>query len=301
MQFIKAFEFTYGLRDRISLRVERVVARNPGPFTYTGTGTYIVGDTTGTGPVAVIDPGPMDMEHLQALLDAIGERTVSHILVTHTHADHAPLSRPLSKACGNAPIWAAKPPSGHDHDGPRMEEGDDADFYPDVILHGGEVIEGDGWTMEVIATPGHASNHICFALREENGLFSGDHIMGWSTTIIPQPDGDMADYMASLEAVMVRDFDIIWPTHGAPITDVEPFLKGYHAHRMQREAQVLERLKAGETLISEMVPVLYASVAESLWPAAARSVQSHLIKLVRDGRVKTDDETSLSSHWHLIG
>lgn len=297
MQFIKSFDFAYGRCDRVSPRVERVIANNPGPFTYTGTGTYIVGNT---GAVAVIDSGPADQDHLAALLAAIGDRTVSHILVTHTHADHAPLSNALSKACGNAPIYAAAPPRSGETAAMRLDEHDDAGFQPDVIVSGGEVIEGDGWTIEVMATPGHASNHLAFVLNEENGLFSGDHIMGWSTTIVAPPDGDMSDYMASLEAVMARKFDVIWPTHGAPITEVEPFLKGYHAHRMARETQVLERLEAGDKTIAEMVPVLYAAVSQSLWPAASLSLLSHLIKLARDGRVRTDNESSLSGHWHLI-
>ena len=297
MQFIKSFDFSYGRNDRVSARVERVIANNPGPFTFTGTGTYIVG---AGGAVAVIDPGPADEAHLSALLAAIGHRTVSHILVTHTHSDHAPLSKALAAACGGVPIYAAQPPMRDGLEAVRLDEHDDEDFQPDVIISGGEVIEGDGWTIEVMATPGHASNHLAFVLREENGLFSGDHIMGWSTTIVAPPDGDMSDYMASLEAVMARGFDVIWPTHGAPITDVEPFLKGYHAHRMGREAQALERLEAGDTTIAQMVPVLYAAVSQTLWPAASLSVLSHLIKLARDGRVTTDDEYSLSGHWHLI-
>ncbi|MEG2391367.1 MAG: MBL fold metallo-hydrolase, partial [Pseudomonas sp.] len=262
MQFTREFDFAYGRCDRMSARVQRVIANNPGPFTFTGTGTYIVGKAGAGSKVAVIDPGPMDQAHLAALIEAIGPRTLSHILVTHTHADHSPLSYELAKAMGGAPIYAARPPSG-DHQCSQLDESHDEDFAPDVILTGGEVITGDGWTMDVMATPGHASNHICFALREENGLFSGDHIMGWSTTIVAPPDGDMSDYMASLEAIMVRGFDTIWPTHGAPITDVEPFLKGYHAHRMQREAQVLERLAAGDTTIAQMVPMLYAAVSQS--------------------------------------
>lgn len=299
MQFTREFDFAYGRCDRLSERVERVIANNPGPFTFTGTGTYIVGRADAGSQVAVIDPGPPDQDHLAALLRAIGPRTVSHILVTHTHADHSPLSHDLAKAVGGAPIYAARPPHGDNH-GLRLDESHDEGFAPNTILNGGEVIEGDGWTVDVMATPGHASNHICFALREENGLFSGDHIMGWSTTIVAPPDGDMSDYMASLEAIMVRGFDIIWPTHGAPITDVGPFLKGYHAHRMQREAQVLERLAAGDTTVAQMVPVLYAAVSQSLWPAASLSVLSHLQKLVRDGRAETNDANSLQGHWHLV-
>ena len=299
MQFIRDFDFAYGRCDRLSERVQRVIANNPGPFTFTGTGTYIVGKPDAGSHVAVIDPGPADQVHLAALLEAIGPRTVSHILVTHTHADHSPLSHDLASAAGGSAIYGARPPHGHDQ-ALRLDESHDEAFTPDIIIEGGEVIEGDGWTMDVIATPGHASNHICFVLREENGLFSGDHIMGWSTTVVAPPDGDMSDYMASLEAIMVRGFDIIWPTHGAPITEVGPFLKGYHAHRMHREAQVLERLQYGDITIAQMVPVLYAAVSQSLWPAASLSVLSHLQKLAREGRAETNDANSLQGHWHLV-
>lgn len=299
MIFLKAFDFEYGRCDRLSDRVERVICQNPGPFTFTGTGTYIIGERDSGKSVAVIDPGPMDNIHLEALLATIGRRKVSHILVTHTHADHAPLSDTLSKAVGGAPIYAARPPH-LQASSQRLDEHDDESFTPDVILGGGEVLEGEGWTIEVMATPGHASNHLAFVLAEEHCLFSGDHIMGWSTTIVAPPDGDMSDYMASLEAVMARGFDTIYPTHGAPITDVRPFLEGYHAHRAAREVQVLDRLKAGDRTIAEMVPVLYAAVSQSLWPAASLSVLSHLIKLAREGRVTTDNEHDLSGQWTLV-
>lgn len=297
--YVRLFDYSYERCDELSPLIQRVICNNPGPFTYTGTGTYIVGHSHSGASVAVIDPGPVDEGHLQALLSAIGDRTLSHILVTHTHADHSPLSHRLSKACGDALIYAAPLPVFSEQI-MAMDAEDDDNFAPDVLLKDGDVIQGDGWTIDVLATPGHASNHICFALREENGLFSGDHIMGWSTTIVAPPDGDMSDYMASLEAIMVRGFDTIWPTHGAPIVDVGPFLKGYHAHRMQREAQVLERLAAGDTTVAQMVPVLYAAVSQSLWPAASLSVLSHLQKLVRDGRAETNDANSLQGHWHLV-
>lgn len=298
--FVRLFDFSYGSIDNLSPYIQRVICNNPGPFTYTGTGTYIVGYSHPSARVAVIDPGPVDEDHLQALLSAIGDRTVSHILVTHTHADHSPLSHRLSKACGGVPIYAAPLPvaSGQIM---AMDAEDDDSFVPDVLLKDGDVLHGDGWTIEAITTPGHASNHICFALREENALFSGDHIMGWSTTIISPPDGDMADYIASLDKIIARNFNIIWPTHGPAITEVAPFLEAYRAHRMQREAQVLERLKAGDTAISQMVPILYASVDKGLWPAASLSVLSHLTKLVKDGRVRALPEPALSAQWELIG
>src|SRR5690606_32416264 len=191
--------------------------------------------------VAVIDPGPLDQAHLKALLAAVEGQRVSHVLVTHTHRDHAPLARPFADAVG-APVLAARPPVRTAHVSAGLDEGDDEAFAPDVILTGGEVIAGDGWTLEALATPGHASNHLAFALAEENALFSGDHVMGWSTTVVAPPDGGMAAYMASLDTVIARGFSTIWPTHGAPVTDPAPFLEAYRAHRLARETQVLTRL-----------------------------------------------------------
>lgn len=299
MQFYKSFEFEYGRCNQVSSLIQRVICNNPGPFTYTGTGTYIVGRSQQGAHVAVIDPGPLDTDHLDALLRALEGRTVSHILVTHTHLDHSPLSTKLAETCGNAPIFAATSPQLSSH-AANINEADDVDFMPDVLLSDGDLIEGDGWTIEAITTPGHASNHIAFALQEENTLFSGDHIMGWSTTIVSPPDGDMADYINSLDKVMARDFDIIWPTHGPAITDVKPFLENYRAHRIARELQVIEQLTTGHHTIAQMVPILYASVDQKLWPAASLSILSHLIKLVKDGRVEASPSPELSARWRLV-
>ena len=298
--YVRQFDFTYGRRDQVSPLIQRVIADNPGPFTFTGTGTYIVGrDMPGAG-VAVIDPGPDDEAHLHALLRAVKGRTVSHILVTHTHRDHAPLSRVLAEAVGGAPILAAKPPAQTRHAAAALDEDDDGDFAPDVILTGGEMIEGDGWTIEAMATPGHASNHMAFVLREENALFSGDHVMGWSTTVVAPPDGDMTAYMDSLERVLARGFSTIWPTHGPAITQVAPFLKAYRDHRLEREAQICARLAAGDQTIAEMIPALYAAVDQRLWPAASLSVLSHLIKLVKDGRARATPEPTMSALYALV-
>jgi glyoxylase-like metal-dependent hydrolase (beta-lactamase superfamily II) len=297
--FVRDHEVEYGRRYDASPLIQRVVANNPGPFTYTGTGTYIVGrDTPGAG-IAVIDPGPPDEAHLRAILHAVAGRRVSHILVTHTHRDHSPLARPLAERTG-APILAARPPEAVTHASGELEEDEDDSFQPDVVLIGGENIEGDGWTVEAMATPGHASNHMAFVLREENALFSGDHVMGWSTTVVAPPDGDMADYMASLDTVIARDFATLWPTHGAPITEPAPFLIAYRDHRLAREAQIVARLAAGDRTIAEMVPSLYAAVDTRLWPAASLSVLAHLSKLVRDGRVSARPEPRLDAEWRLI-
>lgn len=299
--YVRQFDFTYGHRDQVSPLIQRVIADNPGPFTFTGTGTYIVGRDMPGANVAVIDPGPEDEAHLHALLRAVKGRTVSHILVTHTHRDHAPLARPFAEAVGGAPILAALPAARTTHVSAALDEDDDADFAPDVILTGGEMIDGDGWTIEALATPGHASNHMAFVLRDENALFSGDHVMGWSTTVVAPPDGDMAAYMDSLERVLARGFSTIWPTHGPAITQVAPFLKAYRDHRLEREAQICARLAAGDATIGDMVPALYAAVDQRLWPAASLSVLSHLIKLVKEERVSADPQPTMAARYRLIG
>ena len=296
--FVSAPAFDYGRVDRVSPLIRRVIADNPGPFTFTGTGTYIVGRSEPGAGVAVIDPGPPDADHLAALLGAVEGQTVSHVLVTHTHRDHAPLARPFAEAVG-APVLAARPPVHTIHASGGLDEDDDDSFAPDVILKGGEMLAGDGWTMEALSTPGHASNHMAFVLRDENALFSGDHVMGWSTTVVAPPDGDMAAYMASLEAVIERRFTTIWPTHGAPVTDPGPFLEAYRAHRLGREAQVLARLAAGDRKIADMVPVLYASVDPRLWPAASLSVWAHLIALEQAGRVRARPGPAIDADWTL--
>jgi len=292
--FVRDIEAEYGRRYQASPLIQRVVANNPGPFTYTGTGTYIVGRDEPDASVAVLDPGPADPVHLEALLAAVAGRRVSHVLVTHTHRDHSPLARPFAERTG-ATILAARPPLAVTHASGPLEEDEDDAFRPDVILTGGEVIAGDGWTFEALFTPGHASNHMAFALREENALFCGDHVMGWSTTVVAPPDGDMADYMASLDAVIARRFATLWPTHGAPVADPQPFLAAYRAHRLAREDQVLARLAAGDATIAAMVPILYAAVDSRLWPAASLSVLAHLIKLVREGRVVADPSPALDA------
>lgn len=294
--FVREFDFAYGRCDAVSPLIRRVVAENPGPFTFTGTGTYIVGRPVHGAPVAVIDPGPPDERHLAALLAAVEGQRVTHVLVTHTHRDHAPLARPFAEAVG-APVLAARPPARAVHVSAALDEDHDEDFAPDIVLSGGEVIAEEDWTLEALATPGHASNHMAFVLREENALFSGDHVMGWSTTVVAPPDGDMTAYLASLDAVIARDFATLWPTHGAPVRDPGPFLAAYRAHRLDREAQVLERLAAGDRRIAEMVPHLYAAVDERLWPAAAMSVWAHLIALERAGRVAADPGPDLDAVW----
>lgn len=292
--YVRDFDFEYGRCDQVSPLIRRIIARNPGPFTFTGTGTYLVG----RGEVAVIDPGPADDAHLQALLKAVEGETVTHILVTHTHLDHSPLARPLARATG-ATIYAARPPTTDDVPGVVVEEGDDGAFTPDVEVGDGVTFETPGWTLEALATPGHASNHLCFALRDENALFSGDHVMGWSTTVVSPPDGEMGAYYASLDRVAARGFATLWPTHGPPITDPDPFLAAYKAHRLAREAQILDAVRAGHGTLSEIVPLVYASVDQRLWPAAAHSALAHLIHLERSGVIACDGPQGPRSRFHL--
>ncbi|HEX2559707.1 MBL fold metallo-hydrolase [Phenylobacterium sp.] len=293
--YVRDIQFEYGRCDEVSPLIRRVVANNPGPFTFTGTGTYIVG----RGQVAVIDPGPDQPEHLEAILAAVEGERVTHILITHHHSDHSPLAKPLQERTG-APIYgcAVEDKAVADDSKVRTEAGHDLGFAPDVSLcGGGQVIEGKGWTVEAIATPGHTSNHICYALKEENACFTGDHIMGWSTTVITPPDGDMSDYFRSLDLIKSRGFSTLWPTHGPPVRDVTPFIDAYIAHRRSREAQVEKAVRDGYHRIRDMVPVLYADVDPRLHPAAARSVFGHMIDLVRQGRLVTDGEASIDGEY----
>ena len=292
--YVRDIQFEYGACDQVSPLIRRVVANNPGPFTYVGTGTYIVG----RGEVAVIDPGPAMDEHLEAILAATAGERITHIVVTHHHLDHSPLAAPL-KARTGATVYGC--PLGHAVEAAevQMEAGEDEAFRPDVVVCGGGVLQGKGWTLEAIPTPGHTSNHICYALAEENALFCGDHIMGWSTTVISPPDGDMGAYFRSLELIKARGFDVLWPTHGPPVTDVQPFIEAYIAHRRAREAQILAQLAEGRTRIKEMVPILYKDVDPRLHPAAAHSVLGHMIQLVREGRVLTSGAPGLDSDYRL--
>ena len=291
--FVREISFEYGRCDAVSPLIRRVVANNPGPFTYLGTGTYIVGPSTPGAEVAVIDPGPDMADHLEAILAATTGQTISTILTTHTHIDHSPLARPLAARTG-ARIYGRCDPATI-----SGEEDNEASFRPDEEIADGAQVSGPGWTLEAIATPGHASNHVCYALLEENALFPGDHIMGWSTTVVSPPDGDMSDYYASLTKVEARGFATLWPTHGPPITDPAPFIRAYRAHRLDRERQILAQIASGHERISEMVPVMYAAVDARLHPAASRSVLAHLIHLTRTGAVATVGEPGPMSVYRL--
>ncbi len=269
----------YGRVETVSPLVRRVLAHNPGPFTYTGTGTYIVGH----GTVAIVDPGPDDPDHVAALLAAVAGETVSHLVVTHTHRDHSPAAPAVKAATGARIVGCA--PLVLDDLGPRADAGFDATYSPDAVLADGDSIGGPGWTLTALHTPGHTSNHLCFALAEERTLFSGDHVMGWSTTVVAPPDGDMAAYMASLRLLLDRDDMVYYPTHGPAVTEPQRLVRGMIAHRRQREAQIVDRLEAGTQTVPEMVATMYAAVDPRLHPAAGLSVTAHLIDLAARGVV----------------
>lgn len=313
--------FTYGTSQPVAPLVRRVIAENPSKFTYHGTGTYIVGRDG--GDVAVIDPGPRLDSHRDALAAALRGSTVRAILVTHCHADHSPLAAWLAAESGAPTIafgphgddsWDigtdpvvddAEPVDEADSGGdtePVVEESTDRDFVPDVVAATGDVVAAaDGWTMTSLHTPGHTSNHTCFTLDDgtTRTLFTGDHVMGWSTTVVSPPDGDMAAYLESLRVVAGRHDDVAIPTHGPPIADPSVFVEALIEHRLQREAQVLDAVRNGLDTIPTMVEVLYAAVRRELHKPARRSVLAHLVKLVDDGLVVTDTTLPrLDSTYH---
>ena len=294
--FIRAHELPTGRIQQLSQLVTCVTADNPGPYTYTGTGVFIIGNQD----VAVIDPGPITPAHRAALDKALQGKSVHQIFLTHHHADHSPMAVPLAKKYG-CKIYGHPVQNNPDNGVSELnlDAGADARFAPDITLKDGEQFHGPDWTLQAVHTPGHTSNHFCFALIEENTLFSGDHIMGWATSVVIPPGGHMGQYLQSLKKVQERHYDIIRPTHGAAITEVEPFLDAYIAHRYAREAQIVEALKAGHNGVMDIVTHLYTHIDKRLYPAAAMSVLSHLIHLTETGHVKADTLT-LEGHYRLL-
>ena len=290
--FVRDLDFAYGRTDRASPLIRRVIAQNPGPFTFLGTGVYIVGKSD----VAVIDPGPPIDAHFEALKAALAGERITHVFTTHTHLDHSPLAHPLAQWAG-CKVYGLPDPSGTMSHASLEEDGQEG-FMPDVLVKDGDTFSGSGWTLEAITTPGHMSNHVCYALKEENALFSGDHIMGWSTTVISPPDGNMGDYYRSLAKIRARNFSTLWPTHGPPVKDVNPFIDAYVAHRRAREEAIVARLKAGDTLIPDMVKVIYKDVDVRLHAPAAHSVLAHMIHLVEAGRATAEGPFNLATRYH---
>jgi glyoxylase-like metal-dependent hydrolase (beta-lactamase superfamily II) len=293
--FTYKYDFEYGKLETLTPLIRRITAKNPSGFTFQGTGTYVIGH----GEVAVIDPGPMDADHIQALKDGLAGEKVTHILITHTHFDHSPAAAPLKEYWGAKTYSYGPHGAGKQEDGISIEAGGDMEFVPDVLLKDGDTVKGPGWTVESVYTPGHTSNHLCFALKEENALFTGDHVMGWSTSVIGPPDGDMTQYMKSLELLLERDEDIYWPTHGTCIRDVKNYVRAFMAHRLEREKQILDCLAEGYTLIKDMVPVMYKDTDPSLYGAAAGSVFAAMIRLVDVGKVVCDRDLLPTSHFEV--
>lgn len=284
LTFDRNFDVAHGESVQLSPLVRRVLVNNPSPYTFKGTNSFIVG----RGQVAVIDPGPDDDAQLDALLAAVKGETVTHILVTHSHADHSPLAQRLKQVTGAITLAhgaVAVPPSS----GLRLDASIDHDFVPDARLTEGDTVSGPGWTLEALFTPGHMSNHMCFALKEEQALFAGDHVMAWATSVIAPPDGDMGQYFASLRKLLDRDDKIYHPGHGPSKRDPLPLVRGYLAHRRMREEAIRARVQQGARDVGEVVAAIYADVDPKLHGAAALSTTAHLDHLVEQGKLRKVD------------
>jgi glyoxylase-like metal-dependent hydrolase (beta-lactamase superfamily II) len=327
--YVTDIDPAYGQVVQLSPLVRRVVCKNPGRFTFTGTGTYIIG----RGEVAVVDPGPDDDDHVAALLAAVSGEEVSHIVITHTHNDHSPAAAVLQTATGartygfgphpvpdEDALAAAKPTTWDDlhptaeeleeikkslpkkkdakEGHAEQEEPGDMAFTPDIEVGHGDIVRGGTFTLEALHTPGHISNHLCFGLGEEASLFTGDHVMGWSTSVIPPPDGSMADYMASLDLLLDREDRTYYPTHGPPVPDPVDFARALISHRNDRARQILECLASGPKTVPEMVNTMYTATPHILYMAAGQSVLSHLFHLAEAGRVTTDGPLTADALFH---
>ncbi len=297
--FRREFEPRHGDAVSVLPQIARVTAPNSGPFTFHGTNSYILGERK----VAVIDPGPDIADHFDALMRAIDGREVSHIFVTHTHADHSPLAARLARETG-APTLAQGP-----HVQARdlhlgeiniLDSSADRAFTPDIALAHGDQVNGDGWTLEAVFTPGHTANHMAFAVCGTNALFSGDHVMAWATSIVAPPDGSMAQYMASLETLLARSESVYLPGHGGVLESAREFVRALRAHRKMREAAILARLRGGEWTIAEVVAAIYRDTDPRLHGAAALSVFAHLEEMVDKGRVETDGAPSLEGQFRPV-
>jgi len=296
--FDKSFGLIPGKAKEVVPGVRAVVANNPGPFTFKGTVSYIVG----RGEVAILDPGPDDDTHIGALLDAVRGETVTHIFVTHTHRDHSP-AVPKVKAATGATVFAQGPhrlarPL-HIGETRRLDASADMDFLPDVKLADGETVGGKSWTLEAVTTPGHTANHMAYAFKERDLLFAGDHVMAWSTTIVAPPDGAMSDYMASLRKLARRPEPLYLPGHGAPVRDAPRYVQFLIRHRLGREASILHRLGKGNADIPTVVKAVYIGLDARLVGAAALSTLAHLEDLVARGIVATDGPPSIGGVYRL--
>ncbi|PJT24421.1 MBL fold metallo-hydrolase [Ochrobactrum sp. 30A/1000/2015] len=292
--FDSSFTPQYGEPVELGKGILRLTVNNPSAFTFHGTNSYIIGIDT----LAVIDPGPDIDAHYNALIAAIAGRPVSHVFVSHTHRDHSPLAQRLKESLGARTVAeGAHRPARPYYAGEvnMLEASADTDFIPDIALADGGTIEGDGWAVEGIHTPGHAANHMAFGLKNTGVLFSADHVMAWATSIVAPPDGSMSDYMVSLEKLLARDDKVYLPGHGGAVTKPAAFVRGLRAHRKMRERAIFERVLQGDRTIGDMVKAIYRDTDPRLHGAAALSVLAHLEDLVGRGEVKTDDHPSLDS------
>jgi glyoxylase-like metal-dependent hydrolase (beta-lactamase superfamily II) len=295
IDIVTSFDAPPGALIRVGPKTRRVVAPNPGAFTFTGTCSYILGD----GDVAIVDPGPAIDAHIDALLAGIAGERLLYVLVTHTHRDHSPAARILAERTGAivAGCAAYAPPPDLATTGPGLDAAHDRDYAPDRILADGETIACGGLTIEAVATPGHTTNHLCFALREKRALFTGDHVMGWATTVIAPPDGAMGDYFASMEKLRARDDAVYWPAHGGPVLEPQRYARALVHHRRQREQAILQRLEAGDETIPVMVARIYEGTDARLHGAAALSVFAHLEDLVERGLARCDGAPTPSARY----
>ena len=296
--FDRSFDLPPGRVEEVMPGVRRLLVDNPGPFTFKGTLTYIVGKDQ----VAIIDPGPIDEAHIAALLDAVRGETVTHIIVTHTHRDHSPAAARIkaatgAKTYGEGPHRPARPL--HVGEPPPLEASADRDFRPDVALADGETVSGPGWALEAVTTPGHTANHMAFALKGTGVLFAGDHVMAWSTPVVAPPDGAMSDYMASLEKLGRRAETLYFPGHGGAVRDAPRFVQRYIAHRRAREASILRQLAAGEADIPTLVRAIYVGLDPRLTRAAGLSVLAHLEDLTARGLAATEGAPSIDGRYRL--
>jgi glyoxylase-like metal-dependent hydrolase (beta-lactamase superfamily II) len=298
--FDKTFDLKPGVVDEVAPGIRRILCNNPSPFTFTGTLTHIVG----RGKVAIIDPGPSDEAHIAALLNAVAGETVTHIFVTHTHRDHSPAVPSVKAATGatvyaEGPHRAARPLHIGEHN--PLDSSGDLDFRPDVALRDGEIVQGEGWTLEAVTTPGHTANHMTYAFKEQNALFCGDHIMAWATTIVAPPDGAMSDYMASLHKLSTRNERTYYSAHGPAMPDGRHFVDYYIEHRHARERSILARLAKGECDIPTLVRAIYIGIDPRLTGAAGLSVLAHMEDLVARGVVETDGAPTIAGRYRLAG
>lgn len=297
------FNPTAGIAETLEPGLRRVLAPNPSPMTYRGTNTYIVG----TRGLAVVDPGPVIADHLQAILNAVGpDQSITHIIVTHTHVDHSPLAAELSATCGapvlafgnagagRSPVMSALAKAGLAGGG----EGIDTAFRADLVLRDGEVIEGDGWSLDVIHTPGHLGNHIALGLGD--ACLTADHVMGWASSLVSPPDGDLTDFMASCRRLQERDWRVFYPGHGAPVTDPAGRLDWLVTHRLSREAAILDALDDGPSTARALAERIYTDTPAALLGAAERNVFAHLVDLVGQNRVKPSQALTVAAQFSRL-